>query len=228
MKRVEVYQQLEERMLRYADLIGVPSKDNDEALQILESRNGLLVDAVDSDMEKFTGNNIYVRESVAVKLRQVVAKLKKVDKNYSLEVVYGYRSLEIQKKLFNKFREKYRKRFSGIELLEVVHRNIAVPEVSGHPTGGAVDVQILKNGKPLDFGTKIWEFSKDSYSFSPFISRLASGNRKELRKIMLSEGFAPFDGEWWHFSYGDREWAVYYGKDATIYKQIDFKNLNKS
>ena len=38
---------------------------------------------------------------------------------------------------------------------------------------------------------------------------------------MVSEGFAPFYGEWWHFSYGDREWAAFYEKEA-LYDIIDF------
>ena len=42
-----------------------------------------------------------------------------------------------------------------------------------------------------------------------------------LRKIMLEVGFAPYDGEWWHFSYGDREWAYYYKKYKYLYPQVD-------
>ncbi|QQR69366.1 MAG: hypothetical protein IPI58_01405 [Alphaproteobacteria bacterium] len=41
---------------------------------------------------------------------------------------------------------------------------------------------------------------------------------------MTSVGFAPFDGEWWHFSYGDREWAKYYGRSHAIYSQIAFSS----
>lgn len=227
MKRREIYRQLELGMLRYVDLIDVLSRDNGESLLCLKSENGLLINPINDDMAKFTGSNIYVRKTVAEKLCRITTKLKDKNGNYSLEIVYGYRALEIQEKLFQKFMNKYRKHLSGIELLEVVHRNIAVPEISGHPTGGAVDLQIVENGEPLDFGTKIWEFNKDSYTFSPFITKTASKNRKLLRELMLSEGFAPFDGEWWHFSYGDREWVKYYGKAFTIYKQIDFdKEMN--
>ncbi len=103
------------------------------------------------------------------------------------------------------------------EKTEIVHRSIAVPKVSGYPTGGAVDLQPLINGQVVDMGTKIWDFSKDSYIFSPFISEAAKKNRGILRTVMIDSGFAPFDGEWWHYSYGDREWAAYYGETNTIY-----------
>jgi len=103
---------------------------------------------------------------------------------------------------------------------------IAVPEVAGHPAGAAVDIQMLRAGKPLDFGTAIWEFVPDSYTFSPFVSRGAWTNRLLLRRTMMQAGFAPFDGEWWHFSYGDKEWAKYYDKAAAIYDQVEFKVAN--
>lgn len=40
-----------------------------------------------------------------------------------------------------------------------------------------------------------------------------------LRDCMLRVGFAPFDGEYWHFSYGDREWAFLTGAPASLYNQ---------
>lgn len=32
--------------------------------------------------------------------------------------------------------------------------------------------------------------------------------------------FTPFDGEYWHFSYGDRERAFYYDQPHAIYDQV--------
>jgi len=45
-------------------------------------------------------------------------------------------------------------------------------------------------------------------------------NRILLRYLLKKQGFAPYDGEWWHFSYGDREWAFYYKKKNAIYGQV--------
>ena len=44
---------------------------------------------------------------------------------------------------------------------------------------------------------------------------------------MLEEGFAPYDGEWWHFSFGDKEWAFYYKKDKALFNQINDYELLK-
>lgn len=111
-----------------------------------------------------------------------------------------------------------------------MHEKIAVPEVAGHPTGGAVDVTIydMENQKELDFGSKIHDFSSDvCYTFYKNISDDEKENRMLLRHLMLNEGFAPYDGEWWHFSYGDREWAFYYKKGEYLYNVIDEKSVYK-
>ncbi len=105
---------------------------------------------------------------------------------------------------------------------------IASPDVAGHPTGGAVDVHLNgPDGEPLDFGTRIWDFSRDSYTFSPFISRDAWLNRQMLRAVMMQAGFAPFDGEWWHFSYGDKEWARYYDQPYALFGQVEQEVLDE-
>jgi len=112
-------------------------------------------------------------------------------------------------------------------LLEEVHKFIAVPSVAGHPTGGAVDVTLVDNktGLPIDMGSAYCDFDDiNVYAKSPFISDEVKKNREILRKAMSSVGFAPFDGEWWHYSFGDREWAVYRGQSKYFYNQVELKN----
>lgn len=76
----------------------------------------------------------------------------------------------------------------------------------------------------IDFGSKLYDFvSTKSYVFCPNISRLGKSNRMLLRKCMTRAGFAPYDAEWWHFSFGDREWAFYYKKSYALYNQLDLK-----
>lgn len=229
MRKADIYKLLEDKMLRYADLVSVPDCPLDkwgrtvsEPMVKLRQGRGVKTRQIDEHMLKVTGKDIYVRESVADKLLKAIVQLQEIKEKYTLEVVYGYRSLKIQTGLFKKYKEKLSNVYSGDKLLEAVHRLVAVPEVSGHPTGGAVDVQIISNGKPLDFGTEIWEFVPDAYTFSPFISRQAWNNRQLLRRLMLDVGFAPFDGEWWHYSYGDKEWAKFYGKPKAQFEQVNF------
>jgi len=220
----QIYNLLEEKMLTYQELITVRVEDNNEKLAKIVDSPVIKTRQLDSRMLKITGSSIYAREEVYKKLQNTAILLQTKLPGCKLEIVYGYRALSIQKKLFNQIYSEFKAVKSQIKRMEAVHRLIAVPKVSGHPTGGAVDIQILDiKGVPLNFGTKIWEFTKNSYSFSPFISKKAWKNRQILREIMIQNNFAPFDGEWWHFSFGDREWARYYNKKQAIYEQVDFR-----
>ena len=228
MKKSEIYYGLESKMLGYSDLISVPVFPNGEAMVAIAETQNLSVRPIDPEMIRYTGDSIFVRQKVAALLGSASLLLAERDESLQLNVVYGYRTLDIQTEKFEKFRTELSSKYEGIELLEAVHRLIAVPEVAGHPTGGAVDLQICRDGKPLDFGTKIWEFDRKSYTFSPDITVDAMKNRQLLRECMLGVGFASFDGEWWHFSFGDREWAKYYGKSAAVYEQLDLSNFNQN
>ena len=225
MSKQETFGLLEDKMLKYADLVDIPVKPmNEEMVRVVE-RSGLRVNSIDPNMQPFTGEDIYLRRETFVQLSNAANMIRQILRpRLELEIVYGYRALSIQTKLYKKIKADLEDQYEGIDLMEAAHRMIAVPEVSGHPTGGAVDVQLTQDGEPIDFGTKIWEFTPDSYAFSPYVSNEAWNNRQLLRRVMTSAGFAPFDGEWWHFSFGDREWAKYYGEPAAVYEQIEFSS----
>lgn len=224
-KRSIIYRELEEKMVKYADLVSILVRPSSERMVAILQTSNLIANQIGTDMQKYTPRSIYARQGTTAKLKVAADMLAGIYPTMQLEVVYGYRTLSIQKKLFKQFKKQLEAKYSDeLELLEAVHRKIAVPSVAGHPTGGAVDIQILKAGKPINMGTKIWEFNNDSFTFSPFISLEAKKNRQLLRNIMMETGFAPYDGEWWHFSYGDKEWAKYYQKPFAIYEQIEFKN----
>lgn len=229
MNKNTVYKQLEEKMVQYKDIKDMVARENGDSFTVLNQeessslevigRYGLLADM----KEKFP--KIPVRSEVKKKLDEVNRMLKKINPDYQLVVTYGFRSMEIQQTYFEQQKHDHLKNKQvpeGEDINEIIHRLIAVPPVAGHPTGGAVDVLIenSKTKKMLDFGTEIYDFdSKDIYSLSPFISAEAKKNRLLLRENMMSQGFAPYDGEWWHFSFGDKEWAFYYKKPQAIYEQ---------
>lgn len=217
------YETLESEMLGISDLITIPVSDNGENLVPLTGTPNVVERQIGTDMREITGEAIYARSTVKDMLSVAGTDLAEKLGGATLEVVYGFRSAGIQATLFNQMKERNRLRgFAGDELIEETHRQIALPEIAGHPTGGAVDLQIVKDGEPLDFGTLIWEFDRKSYAFSPEIDEQSLTNRLLLRSIMINAGFAPFDGEWWHFSYGDREWAAYYSEPNAIYDQREF------
>jgi len=96
---------------------------------------------------------------------------------------------------------------------------VALPSFAGHPTGGAVDVTLAENGRELNMGCAITDFSCQDL-LSTFAAGLTDEQkrcRRWLHDLMLTAGFAPFYGEWWHFSYGDREWAAFYSRPQAKY-----------
>lgn len=229
MKKTNLYQFLEAQMVKYCDLKKVVVKESGESFIALPNSGKNVIGRYDEKLADMRNDfpKIIVRKSVTEKLKVADVMLKKIDSEFQLLVTYGFRSLEVQKKYFSFFKKKLSEKYeTELELLEAVHKLIAVPEVAGHPTGGAVDVTILKNGKPLPMGTEIYDFSsKDCYSLSPFIKKSELINRTLLRYTMMSCGFAPFDGEWWHYSFGDKEWCFYYGKKTAIYNQLSSPKL---
>lgn len=226
------YIELERQMTHYQDLLPVEVRENGDPFVRIDPTvipNGYI--PVLEDMKGITGEDILVRKSVLEKLIQAQQMLKRDYPNYTLYVTYGYRSLEIQTQYFLEQLQKIDTYYPNpLDLYEEAQRFIAVPTVAGHPTGGAIDIVIKdeKTGEAIDFGSEQYDFStKDSYVFTNQISGAAMNNRLLLRNTLLGCGFAPYDGEWWHFEYGDREWAYYYNQPFALYNQVASKDLSQ-
>ncbi|MGH3912367.1 MAG: M15 family metallopeptidase [Pseudonocardiaceae bacterium] len=221
--REEVYRQLEEKMDDYKDYADIPVIPEEDEVGFVAVRPSavLSVKPVNDSIVSLPADGIILRSAVADRLYWAGQELKSFDKELQLEVVCGYWSPEVHQKLFDETRSSLAAEYGDEdELLEATHRRIAVSDVAGHPTGGAVDVHILRDGVAVDAGTTIWDFAQDSFTFSPFISREAWQNRQLLRRAMMVAGFAPYDGEWWHFSYGSKEWARFYNQPGALYNQV--------
>ncbi|NGX27865.1 MAG: D-alanyl-D-alanine dipeptidase [Candidatus Anoxychlamydiales bacterium] len=213
-------------MVCYRDLKDILIKDcEEELLDIAQYLPEVLARYQQSDMYAYTKKSFFLRKSCIQMLKKTSDFLKKVLPNAKLLLVYAYRHPDVQQKYFCEQCDLMKQKYDFLEeeeLFEMVHQLIAVPKVAGHPTGGAIDLTIQVEGKTLDMGTKIADFS-DSEKIKPFskqITDVQQKNRLLLRSIMVQAGFAPFDGEWWHFSYGDNEWAGYYKKPYAIYEQV--------
>lgn len=220
--------------VKYKDLLTINDYDKDtnkEEFVLLPLSDDFVFGKYIKGMDMMEyGEQIPVRKTVYRKLINISKKLKQINRKYSLMVVYGYREMKKQEQYFYRILEEEKDRFDNeIELYEYIHEKVAVPSVSGHPTGGAVDIAIYneETDRILDFGTEILDFSTNKcYYNNESISIEALKNRKLLRNLMLEEGFAPYDGEWWHFSFGDKEWAFYYKKDKALFNQInDYESL---
>lgn len=225
-EKERIYKNLQREFTAYKQIKAVPINETNEEMVSL-SQAGFPISPYNKTLDLSTGDDLFVRRGLLEKLWLAQEFVKAaLDDDYELQVTYAYRQPSIQERKFIKIiaREiQNNPEASNEEWINNTHRYIACPDVAGHPTGGAVDVWIIKSdGTLLDMGTPTHTLSEDSYVFSPFISDEAQQNRALLRNAMQRAGFAPFDGEWWHFSYGDREWAVVAGQAYALYGQIDF------
>lgn len=215
------------KILSYDDLAVIAQGNSDEPLVSVQKYSSSIVAMYNKpDMEVYTGNTILVRDLVAKRLAAVNKSLTATN-NVVLKVVYGYRHPDVQKQYFYNRKVELHKENPSIsedELVRLTHGFVAVPGVAGHPTGGAVDVTVVdKYGNELDFGNIIADYTNPEVikTFAD-VSREQLENRTMLHNAMVSQGFAPFYGEWWHFSYGDREWAAFYNKKTALYSAINF------
>lgn len=217
----------------FRDLLKIKVVENNESLVKLRQKNilyGYLPGML--DMQEVLGQKILIRITVSNLLCEAQEKLTVVNPGLSLYVTYGYRTLKIQTMLFLKELTRMTSCYfqNPYDLYETIHRLIAVPNVAGHPTGGAIDITIInrKTREFIDMGSSVYNFKANNcFVYSPNITKKALKNRLLLRSCMTSVGFAPFNEEWWHFSYGDREWAFYYNRKNAIYDQIKNKFSNK-
>lgn len=216
---------ISKKILGYDDLIQIPSGENNERLVDVRTYSPSIAAQYNKqDMLPYTGEIILVRETVAKKLAAVNDALR--TQGLGLRIVYGYRHPEVQKDYFSNRKAELRRENSTLDeslLDRLTHNFVAVPDVAGHPTGGAVDLTLIDDeGVEIDMGTRIADYS-DPEAIKTFaaMNEMQMSNRKLLHDMMVAQGFAPFYGEWWHFSWGDREWAAFYGKKEALYGAIN-------
>ena len=198
---------------------------------IINESDEILVDIIETDRLKLHKNiPLKIREKVYSMLLEASLLL---PENLNLVVIDGLRSLEIQKKswdaAFNHFQKEYpNESFESIDNRTALVVARPLP-LANHNCGGAVDVYLVNNdGGVLDMGTEIVAV-KDGYKktmmFSSEITKEQINNRSILRETMIKVGFVYYPGEWWHYCYGDRMWAVYYDKKDCFYGPVS--EINK-
>ncbi|WP_409304890.1 M15 family metallopeptidase [Peribacillus sp. SCS-155] len=172
----------------------------------------------------------FVRLSVAEKL--FLAK-QFLPKDIRFLVKEGYRPLHIQEQAFERSLQRVKQHNSnqGMDFLVAESsKYVAPPQVAPHPTGGAIDVTLMgADGKELDLGTDFdalpHEVDYATFFDAANISEEARYNRYILRDALQAVGFTNYFTEWWHWSYGDRYWAVMNGHPEALYNPVSEEEL---
>lgn len=196
----------------------------------------------------------YIREGNLNRLLRVSEKL---PEGYKLLIFDAWRPEQVQISLFDRYYQELRKKMpykNKEDLIKLTKEFIALPSTdpsspSPHITGGAVDLTIVDDrGKMLNMGTGFDE-TDDRTHTRYFEILLKKGkklteeeeeilkNRRLLYHLMSEEGFTNYPSEWWHFDYGNQNWAwmkqddrpAIYGAISPDFRwdSFGFNNLKK-
>ncbi len=147
---------------------------------------------------------------------------------FHLLIVEGYRPVATQQEIFDEYTATLRATFpemSPEELHAAASRYVSPVQVAPHTAGAAVDLTLCApDGTEYDMGTEINATPEQSggacYTAAPAISDDARHHRKILAAALESVGLVNYPTEWWHWSYGDRYWALATGAPAALYGPI--------
>lgn len=89
--------------------------------------------------------------------------------------------------------------------------------VPPHTTGGAVDLTLSWQRRPLALGTQFDSFEPTAWTdaFEPAGPEPVRSLRRLLTQALTAQGFCGYPWEWSHFSYGDQVWAYNNGGPAV-------------
>lgn len=176
----------------------------------------------------------YARQTVRKKLIHAAGCL---PFGYRFVIFDCWRPLKVQQALFDNLKKGIiaaNPSMSEDDVMKRARKYVAFPsrdemKPTPHNTGGAVDLTIAdENGLVLNMGTEFDDSSEKAETVY-FERLLASGdkltwadrealnNRRILYHIMKSAGFTNYTNEWWHFDYGNQNWAWCSGSAHAIY-----------
>ncbi len=197
---------------------------------IIQENNEPLVEMKEIDrlkiglVSKSYTPSFFVRQTVAEKLYRVSETL---PQEMHLVLIEGYRTMQAQQSEWNRvFQELQQENptWTHDQIEFQVRQYVAKPApLANHHCGGAIDVTLCySNGVLLDMGSSYISEAPitDKVRFPMFSSEITKEqhmNRKILRDAMESEDFIWYPGEWWHYCWGDRMWAVYSNQIECYY-----------
>jgi zinc D-Ala-D-Ala dipeptidase len=147
-----------------------------------------------------------------------------------LLVVEAYRPPKLQRELFERYREKLavlHPDHTAAQLRTAASRYVSPPEIAPHSAGAAIDLTLCDaEGLELDMGTPMNANPEQSggrcYTDAEGLEPRVAQNRAILVEAMHSAGFVNYPTEWWHFSYGDRYWALLSRRSEALYGPVEY------
>ncbi|WNI20065.1 M15 family metallopeptidase [Actinacidiphila sp. ITFR-21] len=200
----------------------IPVQECGEVL--LDARvHGLMVDDRKQDA---AGAWAHVRQGVLTRLQQAQSLL---PGGVRLLFVEGYRPPSLQRRYFEEYSDELARAhpdWQAAAIREAASRFVSPPEIAPHSAGAAVDVTLIDHqGRELDMGTRVNASPEESdgacYTDAPGLSVRARTNRATLGGALSAAGLINYPTEWWHWSVGDRYWALQTRQSAALYGPVE-------
>ncbi|MDQ0403512.1 MULTISPECIES: M15 family metallopeptidase [unclassified Streptomyces] len=164
----------------------------------------------------------HLREGVLTRLLEAQAQL---PPGLQLLFVEGYRPPALQRRYFDEYASRLRTehpQWSPDQIRSAASRYVSPPETAPHSAGAAVDLTLADaEGRELDLGTRMNATPEESagacYTHAGNISAEARSHRTLLGTALTTAGLVNYPTEWWHWSYGDRYWALAAGAEHAHY-----------
>ncbi|MGC5053527.1 M15 family metallopeptidase [Micromonospora sp. DT48] len=145
-----------------------------------------------------------------------------------LLIIEGYRPYQAQLAIFTGYQEELRRLhpdWSPERLHRETTKFVSPVEVAPHSTGGAVDLTLCTaDGVELDMGTEVDATPEASggacFTAASSIGADARRHRQIMAGALRGAGLVNYPTEWWHWSYGDRYWALLTGAPSTRYGPV--------
>jgi zinc D-Ala-D-Ala dipeptidase len=196
----------------------IPVSDNGEELTDVRG-GGMRVSTFRADG---TGDFAHVRAGLASRLLRASHEL---PRGVHLLIIEGYRPPALQRRYFDNYLRSLREASPGIDekqLRMLTSRYVSPPEIAPHSAGAAIDLTLCADdGTELDLGTPVNATPEQSagacYTQHPSVGGEARRNRVTLAQALRTAGFVNYPTERWHWSYGDRYWAMTTGAPSAIY-----------
>lgn len=196
----------------------IPVSDNGEELTDVRD-HGLRVSLFRADD---AGDFAHVRAGLATRLLRAAAEL---PRGVHLLIIEGYRPPALQRRYFDNYLRSLRATAPASDeerLRMLTSRYVSPPGIAPHSAGAAIDLTLCADdGTQLDLGTPVNATPEQSagacYTHHPSVDGEARRNRATLAEALGTAGFVNYPTEWWHWSYGDRYWAMTTGAPSAIY-----------
>ena len=155
-------------------------------------------------IDGYINNTIILSQPTAVALKKIQQKL--LQFNLSLKIFDAYRPQQA----VNHF-VKWAKVLDDTLMKKQFYPKVPksklfqlgfIASKSGHTRGSTVDLTIvdLSTGKELNMGSPYDFFGSESHPKHKKLNKNQRANRLLLRNLMLTNGFKPYENEWWHFT----------------------------